>query len=179
MTRIRADRPVTLDGILSYSETLMTHEGKVILIAMVKRQRRVGPNVRLPIGRGELCRKLGMDPAIGLEAIRQLCKLDYLHREGEEVALIVNHPVCAMLELDPLAVVPVEDIAAHLLALSDKASTPERKERVDAATGAAPDPEPSPQAGSGGNTEGAVRTTAPPKTKVRKKRGRPPLTKAE
>lgn len=137
------DLPYTLDGVLSCSETIMMHEAKVALIAMVKRQRRVGPNVSLPIARGELCAKLGMDPATGMEAIRQLIKLDYFHREGDTVALVINHPVCSMLEIGPVNTVAPEDLNAFVKKMTTPA--PRKGKAAAAAARAVGKDEPKPE----------------------------------
>jgi|GEM_PF-4451007 len=138
--------PLTLDEVLSCSETIMMQEAKVVLIAMVKRQRRVGSAIGLPLSRKDLCAKLGMDPAVGLEAIRQLVKLDYLHRDGENVQLVIGHPVVAHLEVGNLNTVPAEELEAKVAEiLAPKPSTPKRAAAVARAVGKDEPPKPAPK----------------------------------
>lgn len=137
--------PLTLDEVLSCTETVMMQEAKVALIAMVKRQRRAGVSMALPVGRKELCAKLGMDPAVGLEAIRQLVRLDYLHREGDNVQMVLGHPIIKTLEVGRLNNTPAEDLAAEVeKLLAPPPSSPERAARVARAVGKDDPPEPEP-----------------------------------
>lgn len=140
--------PLTLDEVLSCSETVMMQEAKVALIAMVKRQRRVGHSMALPIPRAELCAKLGMDPATGLEAIRQLVKLDYLHREGDNVQMVIGHPVVQALEVGELKNVPAEELKAKVDEIlgRNKEPDPVREAKVARAVGREEKPEPKEQA---------------------------------
>ena len=125
------------------------------------RQRRVGPNIALPISIPDLLAKLGMDPADGNEAVRQLVRLDYIHKEGDRVQMVLNHPINTMLELGPTPKMTPDELTEFVRAQSAKPETSEKHKRLMAQAVGKDEPKTTePRQTTGAATEGASRPRA-------------------